>query len=872
MSTEVKKEDKIVYPDQLNIIIRTSIPGYQKIEYKPSMTIKNSDEKGVRFNPLIKLNKSTVNKIPEEYRIKEFFNKGLFQSLLNYNGGTPAKNLTQATRYGYVDNNIRVTLDTIFPVGSVIYIGKNPYAIGDIQWTTGDWKIEIKQKKEEIDPSKITDPQLYTQLVSEEIISGEEQLNQLPQAILTGVNYAGPPIARGITRPTSEPSSATTSTSMVSTFTATSPPALARSPAPARTPVPTRTPGPTRTPAPALLPPASAPALLPPATKPALLPPASAPALLPPTPQLDIEELSPEEEKLFDTFKNELQPNINATKFFVKYFQNTGYRNIVKMVFDKFPFQLKSEIRKFYFITTNYQPIQKTNALSNTSYDKLCEQVTILKSPANGDCFFRAVADGINIYNYENQDSKIIYANYGKTTLFTARILRELVVQYIIDLGENVVDTMLSVAEEQVEPLNTKFQDTIQKLKLSLNVPEITQQQYLDELTNVYNSNSNFMIYKPKIVPIDIYEYNNPFRVVKQLEIPNYIESRDYWANDVAIEAICDKLKICVIPIEKYYEIQTFNVRIKRVDTLKALLTDNDLVRDKCSKKVMFLMYKNNHYELIRFKYLVKPSVKITGEGLRKETIYSGKWYSIFKSDGLAPPMHILMLIYGSIYSTLNPISRNNFSIYLPIMRSIEEACLQILDDKYKKEFINFFDRFFPNKVSLDRRLSLDKKNLKFIPLIKGSNDNTNELDEYNEDEQPPENMIGGQNGYRYPPYYRQYGYPRQGYITKKPEERDSSKIAYAITIDMELHPGTSLTPEQISKSKCNTKYNAIRKAFAEFTGRSYIIPPVYNKTVKNKSASYVPIETNEDKRFDNTRRIRAPPAASLGGKTRKHR
>ena len=38
----------------------------------------------------------------------------------------------------------------------------------------------LKQKKEEIDPSKITDPLLYSQLVKDEIISGEEQLEQIP--------------------------------------------------------------------------------------------------------------------------------------------------------------------------------------------------------------------------------------------------------------------------------------------------------------------------------------------------------------------------------------------------------------------------------------------------------------------------------------------------------------------------------------------------------------------------------------------------------------------------------------------------------------------------------------------------------------------
>jgi hypothetical protein len=72
----------------------------------------------------------------------------------------------------------------------------------------------------------------------------------------------------------------------------------------------------------------------------------------------------------------------------------------------------------------------------------------------------------------------------------------------------------------------------------------------------------------------------------------------------------------------------------------------------------------------------------------------------------------------------------------------------------------------------------------------------------------------------------------------KKPDEVDSSKIAYSITIDMEIHPGTSLTPEQLQNSKCNSKYNAIRKAFSEFTGKPYTMQPVYpepkNNTKKN--------------------------------------
>jgi len=50
----------------------------------------------------------------------------------------------------------------------------------------------------------------------------------------------------------------------------------------------------------------------------------------------------------------------------------------------------------------------------------------------------------------------------------------------------------------------------------------------------------------------------------------------------------------------------------------------------------------------------------------------------------------------------------------------------------------------------------------------------------------------------------------------------------------MELHPGTSLTPEQLRQSKCNSRYNAIRKAYAEFTGKPYVIPPVYPESKNN--------------------------------------
>jgi hypothetical protein len=81
--------------------------------------------------------------------------------------------------------------------------------------------------------------------------------------------------------------------------------------------------------------------------------------------------------------------------------------------------------------------------------------------------------------------------------------------------------------------------------------------------------------------------------------------------------------------------------------------------------------------------------------------------------------------------------------------------------------------------------------------------------------------------------YNRKY-YPSR--FIKHEENKDKTKIGYFISIDMELQKGTSLTPKEISEAKCRQKWNSVRKAYANFTGKKYVIPPVYNnKTQKQK-------------------------------------
>jgi hypothetical protein len=847
----VEQPKKIIYPDQLNITINTSVPGYQKIIYKPNMTIKDSDEKTVKFNPLIRLNKSVIEKIPKEYQIKQFFNKGLFQSLLNVNGGIPAKSLLQATRSGNVDNNIKITLNAIFPIGSVIYIGKKPYAIGDIQWTNGDWKMDIKQKKEEIDINKVTEPRLYTQLVKEEIISGEDELSQIPETLRTGNNYSGPPVvvARGIQQPTTTSSTTPTKTSTTST-TSTSP--ITSSPITTTTSPTTTTSTTTSMPSK----PVEQQQLIPRTT--------SKPVrqqivnqenedeenILPESPF--VEELSPEEQNLCNLF-NETFHNkkSKSTNFIRNYFKIGGksvskFPNIIQKIFLNFSPQVKEQIKSFLRITTNYiippsTEARKLPSISPTSYDKLCDQIDILESSTDGNCFFQAVADGINIYNCENENSKILYKNlYGKTQLFTPLIIREMVLVYINLLPATQIDEMLSVASNYLEDLNKEFEISVRRLENEFG-RDLTQTEYLDTINNIYNSHENFLIKKPKSIPIYIDQKYKPFEVLKNNEISNYIMSKDYWANNIAIEALCYVLGICLITVQKYGYTSTLTIKPKQVERLQAILQDKEQVKDKmCFKKIMFLYNSGNHYELIRFTYKNKKNT-ITNALGNKEIIYTNRFYAIFRYDNIPPPIYMLFLIYGSIYVTISDPEKTNFTIYPTVMKEINDSLMKILTEEENREFIeNFNDTFPQNGRSIDTLI-----------FARGRTANSDYSNAITDIDGGSNIFVGGQKppyGYQQPPYgYQQppYGYQqpppygyRPYYITKKPEEREQSKLAYDITIDMELHPGTSLTPEQIEKSKCNNKYNAIRKSFAEFTGRPYTIPPVYpasnNKTRKN--------------------------------------
>lgn len=144
-------------PNTLTILINTPIRGSSKLIYKPVMTVplEKKDRKqgeNVLFTPLIKLDTAVIDTIPPNYPKSElftqFFDNSEFNSLINRTLGKKMqkiRTLEEATDEGIVDNNIRLTLDTLFKENNSFFVKDHEYLINNYSWATGDWKLDTKK-------------------------------------------------------------------------------------------------------------------------------------------------------------------------------------------------------------------------------------------------------------------------------------------------------------------------------------------------------------------------------------------------------------------------------------------------------------------------------------------------------------------------------------------------------------------------------------------------------------------------------------------------------------------------------------------------------------------------------------------------------
>ena len=137
-------------PVRIGGTVFTTVPGYQNMQISPSMfgipKDKSRREKIIRINPTVKLSRSVVNMSPEEDRKRQFFDYGLFYTLNSRAANQELMGISnisfkKSVKSHIIDNNIKITIDTLFAPGTVIYLGSEPYTVYSANFDETKWRL-----------------------------------------------------------------------------------------------------------------------------------------------------------------------------------------------------------------------------------------------------------------------------------------------------------------------------------------------------------------------------------------------------------------------------------------------------------------------------------------------------------------------------------------------------------------------------------------------------------------------------------------------------------------------------------------------------------------------------------------------------------
>ena len=905
-------------PNELKIKINTSIPGFSTINYTPNMTIPNINDKSVCFNPLVKLSQNVINSVPKDKRVVEFFNKGLFNSLINYHGLQKVVSLKYAKDNGFINNNIKITLENLFPIGSVIYVNKQPYVIVDYQWSSGDWVVDTKITEAQV--NYFSDPLTYIQ-------KGKEQLQELPVDLRVGENYVGP-------IPTTQPPALPKAEAKIE------PEAKPAEAKPAEV-KPAETKAPEVKPEPII---ASTELVL------------TAPIVSTET-QITTAEISEDEkiindylkknttsvekilEELFKHMKSTLQmiedksqqkinmiknnilkcnttydeTNTNMLQDFFEY--KSYYYNLCNLIYKNMydeitgNFIQKSLSDYLAFTTSTKSATSDINKnLSKTAYDKSVNQLKVYKSTydknlpvtssaltltpsntdlissdsitTNNDTYFLSIETILNRYNSLNPDNKITYETpNGIIDTFDNVTLRNIIIDGFKEMS--LFNDELKLAENRVKNLNNLFKNEIVKL---INSNTFTEKNIYKTTFDVYNNNPNFFVNFKILSPNNF----DPFTLslIDNIgDLAKYILSSGYRITETINHILCIKLNINVFIITQgaSFEISRDNCNLYYINKNKDNFTND------CPnwKHYLFLYFneKQNYYEEIRFNFNI-PSERDPNNKLEISLFENIKLTT--NPTTIIPHFYIFFLYYATIYISLTEDYKNQNTFFKDIFQKIDEIfnniykqqqqlkITSVISKKLSKKqndllkniekFFLYFTLLFPNqKVYLQKEYGI-------IQTQEQHPVNKTWLFKININENF-KNMAGGrlsrfqtqypqrfQSQYpqrfqsQYPSQYPQrfqsqypslYSQQYQPKIINSKNLSDTSKLAYSVTIDMELRPGTQITTSELINGKCNHKWNKIRKSYSILTGQKYVIPPIYkftsNKTSKTSKPTINP-------------------------------
>jgi hypothetical protein len=142
------------------------------------MTVPKDKSHTVYFDPLIKYYEGPIKNIPpsapKDALYTQFFEAAEFDTMINrilsdFRYMQKPRNLKQAYDEHVIDNNMNITLKTLFKNNNLFYINNKPYTIVGSHWNKNDWQIDKKPIEKLLNQfSHLTASQLEAEAKKEE--------------------------------------------------------------------------------------------------------------------------------------------------------------------------------------------------------------------------------------------------------------------------------------------------------------------------------------------------------------------------------------------------------------------------------------------------------------------------------------------------------------------------------------------------------------------------------------------------------------------------------------------------------------------------------------------------------------------------------
>jgi hypothetical protein len=904
-----------VIPNQLIIRLITGEPRYPVIEYTPSMTFpKMSNLKKVYIDPLIEYDKSLIlSNVPKQFQVLEFFEPGLFSSMLNLHAKQPYT-WEEANERGIIGKNIKTTLDIIFPPASVLQIGGQPYVVVDksikriktTQTKEGDWALVAAP----VDPY-MAQRNIYNETIVNSLIDkARQELDSLKDGVEKSPDSAGIQdlgTGSGYKEPTKIPEQTQETQVTVKTE----------------------------------------------------------------EPEIQLPPVSSNTQSLQKFF------NVKSTMFRLQniLYQFVGNDALKRVINDLLKQYSSVEVKGgtsisqvAYQQTVNGLNVRSNKGGGNCFFESVAQAINIYNYGSPNKIISGIYGKDGNPFT-QMYVRQLVFNSFVKNSIVNeSESMRQNLNVAFKDIVKDLIVGLRDIAD-----LTTEGSDALMIAQKNSTTDEqcldyvkkMTPENYKTIVDFVYDTTKQLLANKIRTVSRpETYKIQNlnPFQGQKSTEeIKKFMLSTAYWGDTQAMLELCNTLNLHILTLQSISRPMAGGVLTRSATPAEKAASDaaqaaavqkaaeaaeikkreaeqrrqemNKIPTIQlgfpfpamCNKNSRYLfLYNtgdNSHWELITFdRPRLKPPVAIFDIP------------SSYDPSIMVPPFYILFWLYGIYYGNLRTdkavkeaelnnlkdiqtretdpdelkrIDANILALEANIKSGKIDTTIPSLDlvELTNPQLYWYFDQI---SRSVQRVLNYNSSTEKYVNdkklfdqlyvtlfpplqplktgLTGGANPGYNQYPGYN----PYQNQYYGYNPYQnqypgqnpglnnglnpYPgQYMNQYSYPtqypnvtsRQQLINlAKPEEKPLTAIM--VELYMELEPGTSLTGEQMRSAKCRNKQNAIVRSWDELWGKEYIPRPVYaanryQNTTQKISTQNQNISSNrrQSSNRNTTRRIR---------------